>query len=244
MLLHTRNQASCTAAGDPRSSVRNHGRGLQRVARPCCRGERRVETAFQKEGSSPASAFIGLAAAATLVFPGNASAAVEQIGEFEASGFLFKDMIEVSAYDDPVVEGVTLYFSDFKRSLTDKLAKDFFSEPSQASLSCDVVGPVVIKDMSKLGGKSGAEVFSESRGFNPFKNKTLRLRRIYDAKRNSLLYIAYSTRLTGASDEGNVSSGRYKTSLCAIKIPDPEPAPPVSAPPVSASQVIPGDGTN
>eukprot|EP00967_Tisochrysis_lutea_P016901 scaffold19106_cov18-Tisochrysis_lutea.AAC.1 len=33
---------------------------------------------------------------------GNATAAIEQIGEFEASGFLFKDMIEISAYDDPV----------------------------------------------------------------------------------------------------------------------------------------------
>ncbi len=29
--------------------------------------------------------------------------------------------------------GVRLYISDFKRSLPDKLAKDFFSEPSQAS---------------------------------------------------------------------------------------------------------------
>ena len=32
--------------------------------------------------------------------------------------------------------GVRLYISDFKRSLTDKLAKDFFSEPSQVSAHC------------------------------------------------------------------------------------------------------------
>lgn len=32
------------------------------------------------------------------------------------------------------VSGVTLYFSDFKRSLTDKLAKDFFTEPSQVGV--------------------------------------------------------------------------------------------------------------
>ena len=31
--------------------------------------------------------------------------------------------------------GVQLYISDFKRSLTDKLAKDFFSEPSQVRSS-------------------------------------------------------------------------------------------------------------
>ena len=29
------------------------------------------------------------------------------------------------------VQGVTIYISDFKRSLSDKLAKNFFSEPSQ-----------------------------------------------------------------------------------------------------------------
>ena len=29
------------------------------------------------------------------------------------------------------VEGITIYISDFKRSLADKLSKDFFTEPSQ-----------------------------------------------------------------------------------------------------------------
>lgn len=29
------------------------------------------------------------------------------------------------------VKGVTIYISDFKRSISDKLNKDFFSEPSQ-----------------------------------------------------------------------------------------------------------------
>jgi hypothetical protein len=32
------------------------------------------------------------------------------------------------------VPGVTLFISDFKRSIVDKLAKDFFSEPSQVGL--------------------------------------------------------------------------------------------------------------
>lgn len=29
------------------------------------------------------------------------------------------------------VEGVTIYFSDFKRNIVDKLQKDFFAEPSR-----------------------------------------------------------------------------------------------------------------
>ena len=35
------------------------------------------------------------------------------------------------------MQGVTIYISDFKRSLTDRLAKDFFDEPSQVlPLAC------------------------------------------------------------------------------------------------------------
>lgn len=33
----------------------------------------------------------------------------------------------------PAVKGVTIYISDFKRSISDKLNKDFFSEPSQVN---------------------------------------------------------------------------------------------------------------
>jgi hypothetical protein len=38
-----------------------------------------------------------------------------------------QDSVEVTALDDADVPGVTLYISDFKRSLADKLAKDFFT---------------------------------------------------------------------------------------------------------------------
>lgn len=43
-----------------------------------------------------------------------------------------------------------------------------------------------------------------------FQQKSLRVRRLYDTKRNTVIYIAYSTRLTSASDEGGASTGRYK----------------------------------
>ncbi|KAG1670688.1 hypothetical protein FOA52_010964 [Chlamydomonas sp. UWO 241] len=130
----------------------------------------------------------------------------ERVGEFAGSGFLFKDNIEVIALDDPGVSGVTIYLSDFKRSIVDKLKKDFFTEPSQTSLSCAITGPVTFNASKISGGGEGQEVFTESKGLNFFQNKTLRVRRLYDSKRNTLLYVAYSTRLT--SDEGSVSTGR------------------------------------
>lgn len=46
--------------------------------------------------------------------------------QFAASGLIFKDTVEVTAFDDPEIDGITIYISDFKRSLADKLSKDFF----------------------------------------------------------------------------------------------------------------------
>lgn len=160
----------------------------------------------------------GFAAATLLLSPGSAMAR-EKIGEFQASGFLFKDTVEVNALDDPEVPGVTIYFSDFKRSLVDKLQKDFFSEPSQASLTCSIAPDATIRDVASLGGLEGKEVFAEKKGLSIFKDKTLRVRRIYDPTRGTILYVAYSTRLSSAADDGNVSSGRYRTSICALKLP-------------------------
>lgn len=40
------------------------------------------------------------------------------------------------------VKGVTLYVSDFRRPLTERITKDFFSDPSQTSVACVRTGPV------------------------------------------------------------------------------------------------------
>lgn len=53
------------------------------------------------------------------------------------------------------------------------------------------------------------QVFSEKKGLNIFKDKTVRIRRILDLERRNVLYISYSTRLSSAADEG-VTGGRYK----------------------------------
>ncbi|CAL8462350.1 g1883 [Coccomyxa elongata] len=163
-----------------------------------------------------ATGFIGAAAlAAALCIPHRAHAS-SKVGEFTGNGFIFKDTVEVVAVEDPDVEGVTVYISDFKRSLVDKLSKDFFSEPSQASVTCAATGPVRIKDMNKVKGSGGGEVFSESKGLNFFQNKTLRVRRLYDEARNTLTYIAYSTRLSNSGDRPSPS--QYRTSICALPI--------------------------
>lgn len=170
------------------------------------------------------SAGLATLLAASLVVPGSALARQSKVGEFTASGFLFKDSVEVTALDDPSVQGVTLYISDFKRSIVDKLQKDFFSEPSQASLTCVATGEVVVKNPQDLESSDGKEVFSEQKGINLFQNKTLRVRRVYDKERKTLVYIAYSTRFQNAADDQSVSTGRYRTSLCAVPLVPQAPA--------------------
>lgn len=69
-------------------------------------------------------------------------------------------------------------------------------------------------------------------------DKTLRVRRLYDPDRRTLLYVAYSTRLSTAADDGAVTTGRYRTSICAVHLPD---APPVAAPAVLPSAPVAAD---
>jgi catabolite regulation protein CreA len=162
------------------------------------------------------------AAAALVAFTPAPPAAAERVGGFAASGLVFKDAVELTAVPDADVAGVTVYVADFKRSLADKLASDFFSEPGQASVTCAVTGPVAVP-----GGKSalaargeGVEVFSERRGLSLVSNKVLRVRRLYDEPRRTLVYVAYATRLAPGGEGGGEGGGaRYRTSVCAVPLP-------------------------
>ena len=100
-----------------------------------------------------------------------------------------------------------------------QLQTDFFSEPGQASVTCATTGPIAIKDVAAV--RAGGEVFAEKRGLSLIQNKTLRVRRVFDAERRTLLYVAYATRLApggdGADAEG--AGSRYRTSICAVPLP-------------------------
>jgi len=51
---------------------------------------------------------------------------------------------------------VTLYISNFQRPLTERLSKDFFNDPSSASVSCAKTGKIEIADNIAIG--KGGEV--------------------------------------------------------------------------------------
>ncbi len=106
--------------------------------------------------------------------------------------------IVADAYDDPKVQGVTCYVSRAKTggiSGAIGLAED----KAEASIACRQVGPIAIRQPLPRQ----EEVFNEriSLVF-----KKLRIVRMVDAQRNTLVYLTYSDRLIDGSPKNSVTA--------------------------------------
>ncbi len=106
--------------------------------------------------------------------------------------------IVVEAYDDPLVNGVTCYVS---RSKTGGIsgALGIAEEKSEASIACRQVGPISFN--GKLPKQE--DVFSEKRSIL---FKKLRVVRMVDAPRNTLVYLTYSDKLLEGSPKNSVTA--------------------------------------
>ena len=107
--------------------------------------------------------------------------------------------IVVDAYDDPKVAGVTCYVSRAKTGGI-KGALGLAEDLAEASIACRQVGPI------SFGGKpleAQEEMFSEriSLVF-----KKLRVVRMIDRKRNTLVYLTYSDRVIEGSPQNSVTA--------------------------------------
>ena len=85
-----------------------------------------------------------------------------EVGNIPTSGLIFKDSMRINAFEDPKIEGITLYLSDFERPINEKLTNNFFNDPSSSSLTCVKAGPTIAKQ-SLSYSKEGEEVFEENR---------------------------------------------------------------------------------
>jgi catabolite regulation protein CreA len=135
------------------------------------------------------------------------------VGALKGSGLVFKDTLQIERFEDPKVQGVVLYISNFDRPITEKLSGgNFFNDPSYASVACArTSGSIAIAD-NIAKGPQGEEVFEESRSLL---FKTLRVQRIYDEEKKTVVYVSYNTRLD-KNDDTNKS--RFKSSLCAVSL--------------------------
>ena len=141
----------------------------------------------------------GLAAAVLLLLAGAARA--ESIGEVDTVfKFIGPDhKIVVDAYDDPKVQGVTCYVSRAKTGGV-KGALGLAEDKAEASIACRQVGPI------SFVGKPlelQEEVFTEriSLVF-----KKLRVVRMVDQKRSTLVYLTYSDRVIEGSPQNGVTA--------------------------------------
>lgn len=138
--------------------------------------------------------------AAALLVSAAAPAFAEEVGSFRNDWT--GNSIVIEAIADPKVQGVTCHLTHFERSLIDRLSKgNWFIDPSNSSIACRQTGPVTVGDINK--GAGGEEVFSERISLI---FKSLAVRRIYDKKNDTLVYVVYSRQVKDASAKMSIST--------------------------------------
>ena len=137
-------------------------------------------------------------------------AAADTIGDVSTTFKLLSpnDKIVVDVFDDPEVEGVACYLSHAKTGGY-KGALGFAEDTSDASVACRQVGPIAFKN--KIAAQD--EVFNAR---SSFLFKHVRVVRMVDAKRNTLVYLVYSDKLI---------DGSPKNSVTAVPVPASQPIP-------------------
>ncbi|WP_144375050.1 CreA family protein [Shewanella xiamenensis] len=120
----------------------------------------------------------------------------DDVGKVSLGLFTTKDVI-IDAKQDPKIPGVTCHISRIEANLD-------FADPSDMGISCRQTGPISAADIAKIDkSKHGEVVFTESLSIL---FKTLKVRRIYDAPNQTLLYLSYSTKETNGSHKHALST--------------------------------------
>lgn len=124
----------------------------------------------------------------------------ETVGEVSTTFKLLSpnDKIVVDVFDDPEVEGVSCYLSHAKTGGY-KGALGFAEDTSDAAVACRQVGPISFK--GKIDKQD--EVFNAR---SSFLFKQVRVVRMVDSKRNTLIYLVYSDKLIDGSPKNSVTA--------------------------------------
>jgi CreA protein len=128
------------------------------------------------------------------------TAGAESVGEVDT---VFKligpdHKIVVDAHDDPKVAGVTCYVSRAKTGGI-KGAVGLAEDRSEASIACRQVGPISFARPLPMQ----EEMFNER---TSLVFKRLRVVRMVDPKRNTLVYLTYSERVIEGSPQNSVTA--------------------------------------
>ncbi|MFA0053296.1 MULTISPECIES: CreA family protein [Vibrio] len=119
-----------------------------------------------------------------------------EVGDVSLGFFTMKD-IKMSSLDDDKIAGVTCHIASIEANLS-------LSDPSDSSISCRQTGEITPEMIAKIDkSKSGEVVFKQSKSIF---FKTMKVRRIYDAANQSLLYLSYTTKETEGSFKHSLST--------------------------------------
>ncbi|MBA5763243.1 CreA family protein [Vibrio sp. 404] len=119
-----------------------------------------------------------------------------EVGDISLGVFTLKD-IKVSSLDDDKISGVTCHIASIEANLS-------LSDPSDSSISCRQTGDITPEMIAAIDkSKSGEVVFKQSKSIF---FKTMKVRRIYDAENQTLLYLSYTTKETEGSFKHSLST--------------------------------------
>ena len=122
-----------------------------------------------------------------------------EVGDVSLGVFTTKD-IKLDAFTDPLVTGVTCHVSSIEANLN-------LSDPSDSGIACRQTGPITAEMIAKIDkSKSGEVLFTKSKSIF---FKSMKIRRIFDAENQTLMYLSYSTKET---------SGSFKHSLSTVPL--------------------------
>lgn len=141
-----------------------------------------------------------LTATALIAMMGVSTTLAEEVGEVGVD-WLGNDIV-IEAVSDPDVEGVTCHISYFDRGLIDRLQKgNWFEDPSNSSIACRQTGPIKIGEIEL--DEDGEEVFKQRRSIIW---KQLVVKRIYDRKNDTLIYLSHSRQVQDGSAKMSMST--------------------------------------
>ncbi len=161
--------------------------------------------AFQPPRRSLVAPIAAVLLALGIGLPGVAAA--ETVGHVDTAFKLIgrNHQVVVEAFDDPSVKGVACYVS---RARTGGLKGTFglAEDTSDASVACRQVGDIAFSGPLR----EQEEVFSQSASIL---FKKVRIVRMVDPKRNTLVYLVYSDKLIEGSPQNSVTAVPVPASL-------------------------------
>ncbi|MGB1272423.1 MAG: CreA family protein, partial [Endozoicomonas sp.] len=119
-----------------------------------------------------------------------------EVGDVSLGLFTTKD-IKIQTFNDPIVSGITCHISHVKANLN-------FADPSDMGISCRQTGSITLEMIEAIDkSKSGEVIFKTSKSIL---FKSLKIRRIWDDKNKTLIYLSYSTKETEGSEKHSIST--------------------------------------